>query len=104
MLFRSWWVMAVLAVCYFGNMVAIVAFVVAGTSDLPDHEQGLATGLSTMAQQIGITVGIPLLSAVTTAFGDLQAGVVVGAATTLGAAVLIRLLGRPPGQATSGSN
>ncbi|MEV4246165.1 MFS transporter [Streptosporangium canum] len=38
-----------------GNMLAIVGFMVAATSGLADSEQGLATGLATMTQQIGIT-------------------------------------------------
>ncbi len=49
---------------FFGHVTAIVAFMVTGTSGLPDHEQGLATGLTSMTQQVAITVGIPMLSAV----------------------------------------
>jgi EmrB/QacA subfamily drug resistance transporter len=48
------------------NLVAIVGFMVAATSDLPPEEQGLATGLTTMSQQVGITVGIPIMSAIAT--------------------------------------
>ncbi|MEV7908603.1 MFS transporter, partial [Streptomyces anulatus] len=40
-----------------GNMVAIVAFMITATGGLPDEEQGLATGLATMTQQVGITMG-----------------------------------------------
>lgn len=50
-----------------GNMLAIVGFMVTATSGLPDEEQGLATGLATMTQQVGITLGIPVMSAVVTA-------------------------------------
>ncbi|WP_433288271.1 MFS transporter [Micromonospora sp. CA-244673] len=46
------------------NLVAIVGFMVTATSGLPDKEQGLAAGLATMSQQIGITLGIPVMSAV----------------------------------------
>ncbi|GAB3536032.1 MFS transporter [Arthrobacter tecti] len=46
------------------NLVVIVGFMVTATSGLPDGEQGLATGLATMSQQIGITMGIPVMSAV----------------------------------------
>jgi EmrB/QacA subfamily drug resistance transporter len=49
------------------NLVAIVAFMVTATSTLPDAQQGTATGLATMSQQIGFTLGIPAMSAVTTA-------------------------------------
>ncbi|WP_211342812.1 MFS transporter [Actinomadura pelletieri] len=51
----------------FGNLVAIVAFMGTATSVLPDRDQGLATGLATMTQQIAITLGIPVMSAVATA-------------------------------------
>ncbi|MCL6673571.1 MFS transporter [Streptomyces panaciradicis] len=50
-----------------GNMLVIVAFMVTATSGLADHEQGLATGLATMTQQIGITMGTPVMSAIATA-------------------------------------
>jgi EmrB/QacA subfamily drug resistance transporter len=49
------------------NLVVIVGFMVTATSGLPESEQGLATGLATMSQQIGITLGIPVMSAVFTA-------------------------------------
>ncbi|QJS10627.1 MFS transporter [Streptomyces argyrophyllae] len=50
-----------------GNMLVIVGFMVTATSGLADREQGLATGLATMTQQIGITMGAPVMSAVATA-------------------------------------
>ncbi|MFJ8650700.1 MFS transporter, partial [Streptomyces sp. NPDC093546] len=50
-----------------GNMLVIVGFMVTATSGLPDHEQGMATGLATMTQQIGITMGTPIMSAIATA-------------------------------------
>ena len=46
------------------NLAAIVGFMVTATAGLPDAEQGLATGLATMSQQIGITLGIPVMSTV----------------------------------------
>lgn len=49
---------------FFGHVTAIVAYTVTGTSGLPDEEQGLATGLTTMTQQVALVVGIPILSAV----------------------------------------
>ncbi len=49
------------------KLVAIVGFMVTATSGLPDGEQGLATGLATMSQQVGITMGIPIMSAIVTA-------------------------------------
>ncbi|KFF60100.1 MFS transporter [Cryobacterium sp. MLB-32] len=46
------------------NLVVIVGFMVTATSGLSDRDQGLATGLATMSQQVGITMGIPIMSAV----------------------------------------
>jgi MFS family permease len=85
----AWFVTAALAVCYVGNMIALVAAAVTATSGLPNHEQGLATGLNAMAQQVGITVGIPVLSAL----GDLHLGVGVAAAATLAVALAVRVRG-----------
>ncbi|MGW8887109.1 MFS transporter [Streptomyces sp. NPDC055749] len=64
------WIQLVLAATFIGgigNMLMIVGFMVTATSGLPDEEQGLATGLATMTQQVGITMGIPVMSAVATA-------------------------------------
>jgi len=60
----------VLATTFVGgiaNLAAIVGFMVSATSGLPDDEQGLATGLATMSQQVGITMGIPVMSAIVAA-------------------------------------
>ena len=48
----------------FGHMVAIVSYMVTATSGLSNDEQGLATGLTSMTQQVGITAGIPILTAI----------------------------------------
>jgi EmrB/QacA subfamily drug resistance transporter len=66
----SGWIILVLVCTFIGgvaNLVAIVGFMVTATSGLPDHEQGLATGLATMSQQIGIMVGIPVMAAIANA-------------------------------------
>jgi EmrB/QacA subfamily drug resistance transporter len=92
---RSWmWLMLVASFLGgIGNMLAIVAFMVTATSGLADHEQGLATGLATMTQQVGITVGTPIMSAVATAamagtgavaiLGGLRVAIAVNAAIVL---------------------
>ncbi|PZG12377.1 MFS transporter [Nonomuraea aridisoli] len=73
-----WLLLAATFVGGVGNMVAIVAFMVTATSGLPDSEQGLATGLATMTQQVGITMGIPIMSAIATAaMGSVLQGVIV---------------------------
>ncbi|MFC8845617.1 MULTISPECIES: MFS transporter [unclassified Micromonospora] len=66
----SAWMPVLLVATFLGgvaNLIAIVGFMVTATSGLPDGEQGLATGLATMSQQIGITLGIPIMSAIVTA-------------------------------------
>lgn len=92
---RSWmWLLLVATfVGGVGNMLVIVGFMVTATSGLADHEQGLATGLATMTQQIGITMGTPIMSATATAamtgtgasaiLGGLKAAIAVNAAIVL---------------------
>ena len=46
------------------HMHGVVAFNVTATSGLPNEEQGQATGLATTTQQVALTVGIPILSAI----------------------------------------
>jgi MFS family permease len=58
------------AVAAFGHLAAVVSYGVTATSGLGDTEQGLATGLVTTSQQVGLTLGIPLLSAVASARSD----------------------------------
>ncbi|MEU9403102.1 MFS transporter [Streptomyces sp. NPDC048242] len=78
------------SVCHLG---AIVSYGLTVTSGVPDTEQGLATGLVTSTQQVGITIGIPLLGTLAAASPDLLSGVhtVLGldAAIVLAAAVLV---------------
>ena len=52
------------SVWVYGNLHAVVGYNVTATSGLPDEEQGLATGLATTTQQVALTVGIPIVSAV----------------------------------------
>ncbi|TFC21860.1 MFS transporter [Cryobacterium glucosi] len=55
-----------------GHMVAVVTFLVAATSGVEPGQQGLATGLVTMTQQVGMTLGTPIVSAIATAAGGLS--------------------------------
>ncbi|MFE3514171.1 MFS transporter [Streptomyces sp. NPDC059166] len=57
------------------HLGAIIAYGLTVTSGVPDEEQGLATGLVTTTQQVGITVGIPLLGVLATTQGSLFDGV-----------------------------
>ncbi|GAA4895162.1 MFS transporter [Streptomonospora salina] len=78
-----------------GNMFVIVGFMVTATSGLPDHEQGLATGLATMTQQVGITMGTPIMSAIANS-AMVGAGVVAildGLSVAIAANATIVLLG-----------
>jgi len=59
-----WIVIPALFVTFFAHVVNIVGYTVTGTSGLPNQEQGLATGLTTMTQQIAVTVGIPIMGSI----------------------------------------
>ncbi|MEU6351982.1 MFS transporter [Streptomyces sp. NPDC047072] len=93
-----------------GNMLAIVGFMVTATSGLADHEQGLATGLATMTQQIGITMGTPMMSAIATGamtgtgtaavLGGLKTAIAVNAALVVLGALTSAVFLRP----SSGGN
>lgn len=101
---------------FIGHMSAVVSYGVAATSGLPNHEQGLATGLLTTAQQVGLTLGIPIMSAVyagrsaglradgvnpsSAMLGGLQAGIAVNAAILVAAALLMGIFLRPLPQRT----
>jgi MFS family permease len=80
------------SMCHLG---AIISYGLTVTSGVPDEEQGLATGLVTSTQQIGITVGIPLLGVLATTSDDLLSGVhtvlALDTAIVLAAAVLVGL-------------
>lgn len=100
------WVIPLLAVTFIGgmaNLVAIVGYTVASTTGVPAEQQGLATGLITMSQQVGITLGTPVMSAVVTAFATttllpgIQAAIGINAAICVASAVLVAVfLSRRP--------
>ncbi|MEC3977531.1 MFS transporter [Amycolatopsis sp. H20-H5] len=63
------WLIPVLVLGFissYGHVCAIVGYLVTATSGLPDDQQGLATGITTMTQQVSITIGIPIMSAIAT--------------------------------------
>jgi EmrB/QacA subfamily drug resistance transporter len=98
----------------FGHLGAIVSYGITATSGLADEEQGIATGLVTTAQQVGITVGIPFLSALASAranhlrasghtfaqatLGGVRLGLGADAVAVLVAALLVTLFLRRPGR------
>ncbi|MCX5608265.1 MULTISPECIES: MFS transporter [unclassified Streptomyces] len=89
------------SMCHLG---AIISYGLVVTSGVPDGEQGLATGLVTTTQQVGLTVGIPLLGALATTqtalFDGVRTVLVIDAVIVLAAALLVAAgLGRGPRQA-----
>ncbi|MEW2513876.1 MFS transporter [Streptomyces sp. NPDC046870] len=48
----------------FFSMTAALSFMVIATSSVDSDMQGMATGMATQSQQVGIAIGIPLVSAV----------------------------------------
>ncbi|MFD8705586.1 MFS transporter [Kitasatospora sp. NPDC059648] len=111
-------VLVALSVGFFGHAYSLVSYMVSATSGLPDDEQGLATGLTTMSMQIAITLGIPAISAVITArtsslsqesatdamLGGLHAGVLVLTAFLLFSALVVWLfLGRGRAEKEAGA-
>ncbi len=99
-------VLAATTVAGLGHVMAIVSFMVTATSGVPDDEQGLATGLTSMTQQVGITIGIPILSTLATSriqalegsrpmseavLGGVRLALAVDAAVVLVASLLIAL-------------
>jgi len=113
--FASGWIVVLLFATFVGgiaNLVAIVGFMVTATSGLPDDEQGLATGLATMSQQVGITMGIPVMSAIATArvhalggetpqtvLSGVSTALTVNATVCVAAAVLLAVFLRVPSRA-----
>ncbi|MER6251830.1 MFS transporter [Streptomyces sp. NPDC001584] len=64
------WLYGVLGLAFlssYAHVAAIVGFMVTATSGLPNEQQGLATGITTLTQQVSITIGIPIMSAIATA-------------------------------------
>ncbi|WP_443042660.1 MFS transporter [Streptomyces sp. NBC_00344] len=75
------------------HLGAIISYGLTVTSGVPDDEQGLATGLVTTTQQVGITIGIPLLGVLATTqstlFGGVRTVLGIDAAIVIGAALLV---------------
>ncbi len=104
----SGWLAPLLVLTFVGgvaNLVVIVGYAVTTTAGIPSDQQGLATGLITMSQQVGITLGTPLLSAVLA--GRLSDGLLpalrlaigIDAVICLASAVLLAVVLKPPATA-----
>lgn len=87
-----------------GHVLSIVSFMVTATSNVADDERGLATGMASMTQQVGITIGIPVISTIAIGHthvlqsahsladavaGGVRAGVLVDTAVVVAGALLI---------------
>jgi MFS family permease len=90
-----WFATAAVSLACVFHLGVIVSYGLTVTSGVPNEEQGLATGLVTSTQQVGITIGIPLLGVLATTSSDLLTGLhtVLAVETTivLTAAVLVAL-------------
>lgn len=104
------WLIPLLALTFVGgvaNLVAIVGYTVAATAGVPSNKQGLATGLVTMSQQVGISLGTPVMSAIATGLAaatllpGLQLAIGVNAAIALCAGLLVAVFLRQPVPATA---
>jgi MFS family permease len=82
-----------LFVGFFGHVTAIVAYMASAISFVPDQQQGLATGLASMTQQIGCTIGIPILGALaatqSTLLGGMRVALAVNVLVSLTALALV---------------
>jgi MFS family permease len=88
-----WLLIPALFLGFFGFVTAIVSFMVTATSGLPDTEQGLATGLTTLTQEIGPTIGVPIFTAIaatqTTLLSGIHVAITINVIVTTTAASLI---------------
>lgn len=97
-----------LLISFFGHVTSIVAYTVTGTSGLPNEEQGLATGLTTMTQNVAITIGIPILSAIAATqaseLNGIHLALTVGVIVTLVSVALIWIGLRPRTEQSAGTS
>ena len=79
---------------FFGHITAVVAATVTATSEVPDTDKGLASGLVTTSQRVAVTIGIPVLGCGDGYSGRLLYGIrlalAVNVAYTLTAVIMIR--------------
>ncbi|MBP2368465.1 MFS transporter [Pseudonocardia parietis] len=99
------WLLPLLILTFVGgvaNLVAIVGYAVASTAGVPSDQHGLATGLVTMSQQVGIALGTPVMSALATGLvaatllPGLRFAIGVNAAIAFAAAILVAVFLRLP--------
>ncbi|MFI9082053.1 MFS transporter [Streptomyces sioyaensis] len=86
----TWMFLILISIAGIPHMSAIVAYNVVATYGLSHDEQGQATGLVTSTQQVALTLGTPLLSALASTHTDLLSGIKLSIAAS---AVALALLG-----------
>ena len=104
------WLVPLLVASFIGgvaNLVAIVGYTVAATTGVPTDRQGLATGLVTLSQQVGIALGTPVMSAIatgaaTTLLPGLRFAIGTNAALAAAAAILVAAFLRLPREKEAG--
>lgn len=74
---------------FFVHVTVIVSYMVIGTSGLPDEEQGLATGLASLTQQVALTIGAPIMVSIAAT----RSGSLTGTHLALGANAAVILVG-----------
>lgn len=94
-----WLVVPALFLGFFGFVTGTVSFMVTATSSVPDSQQGLATGLTTLTSEIGPTLGVPIFAAIVATQASLLTGihlaVVVNVVLTVAAVVVVGFGLRP---------
>ncbi|MDF9813159.1 MFS transporter [Streptomyces sp. SPB162] len=88
----TWIALVAVTVACVGHLWVIVSYGITATSGLPDHEQGLATGLVSSSQQLGLTVGIPLLSALASSRTRLLDGIHLAVAADVAILLVVAAL------------
>lgn len=100
-----WILIPSLFVTFFAHVSNIVAYTVAGTSGLPNQEQGLATGLTSMTQQVAVTIGIPIMGSIATTqaveLTGIHLAIGVNVAVTLVSVLVVWIGLRPRGESTA---
>jgi MFS family permease len=96
-----WVLLPALFVTFLAHVIVIIGYTVTGTSGLPNDEQGLATGLTSMTQQVAQTIGIPIVSAIaataTVELDGIQLAILLSSLGVLASVIFVWIGLRPRG-------
>jgi len=88
-----------LFITFFAHVTNIVAYTVTATSGLPNQEQGLATGLTSMTQQVAFSIGVPIMGVIvatqTVELTGIHLAIGINVIATLASMILVWLGLRP---------